>query len=66
VQTLEMVLPAAGEPEVLQARSRELGPVEPGRERVRVEATGVSFAEQAMRRGKSYGQPVFPFVPGYD
>jgi NADPH2:quinone reductase len=31
-----------------------------------VEATGVSFAEQQMRRGKYYDQPPFPFVPGYD
>jgi NADPH:quinone reductase-like Zn-dependent oxidoreductase len=31
-----------------------------------VEATGVSFAEQQMRRGKYYDQPEFPFVPGYD
>ena len=33
---------------------------------MRVEATGVSFAEQQMRRGKYYDQPKFPFVPGYD
>jgi NADPH:quinone reductase-like Zn-dependent oxidoreductase len=33
---------------------------------VRVEAAGVSFAEQQMRRGKYYDQPRFPFVPGYD
>jgi len=31
-----------------------------------VEASGVSFAEQQMRRGKYYDQPKFPFVPGYD
>jgi NADPH:quinone reductase-like Zn-dependent oxidoreductase len=31
-----------------------------------VEASGVSFAEQQMRRGKYYDQPPFPFVPGYD
>jgi NADPH2:quinone reductase len=28
--------------------------------------SGVSFAEQQMRRGKYYDQPDFPFVPGYD
>lgn len=33
---------------------------------VRVESTAVSFAESAMRRGRYYGQPAFPFVPGYD
>ena len=26
----------------------------------------MSFAESAMRRGRYYGQPEFPFVPGYD
>jgi NADPH2:quinone reductase len=31
-----------------------------------MEATGVSFAEQGMRRGAYPGQPPFPFVPGYD
>ncbi|GAB3873647.1 hypothetical protein GCM10029964_014260 [Kibdelosporangium lantanae] len=31
-----------------------------------MDATGVSFAEQQMRRGKYYDQPAFPFVPGYD
>ncbi|WP_262391450.1 medium chain dehydrogenase/reductase family protein [Nocardiopsis sp. CNR-923] len=31
-----------------------------------MEATGVSFAEQQMRRGKYFDQPPFPFVPGYD
>ena len=64
--TLQMVLPSVGEPEVIEPRSTELGPLEPGQARVRVEVTGVSFAEQAMRRGRYYQQPSFPFVPGYD
>jgi NADPH:quinone reductase-like Zn-dependent oxidoreductase len=62
----EIVLPAAGEPESLQVRTRELEQPTPGQAVVRVEATGVSFAEQQMRRGKYYDQPPFPFVPGYD
>jgi NADPH:quinone reductase-like Zn-dependent oxidoreductase len=33
---------------------------------LRMEATGVSFAEQQMRLGRYYDQPPFPFVPGYD
>ncbi|MGI3784963.1 MAG: zinc-binding dehydrogenase [Janthinobacterium lividum] len=66
MNTLQMVLPMVGEPEVLEPRSTELGPLAPGQARVRVEVTGVSFAEQAMRRGKYYQQPPFPFVPGYD
>ncbi|MGI3780619.1 MAG: zinc-binding dehydrogenase [Janthinobacterium lividum] len=66
MNTLQMVLPRVGEPEVIEPRSTELGPLGPGQARVRVEVTGVSFAEQAMRRGKYYQQPAFPFVPGYD
>jgi NADPH:quinone reductase-like Zn-dependent oxidoreductase len=62
----EIVLPAAVEPEELQVRTRELPEPGPGQAVVRVEATGVSFAEQQMRRGKYYDQPPFPFVPGYD
>lgn len=62
----EMVFPVAGEPETLTAVTRELAPPEPGEARVRVEATGVSAAEQALRRGKYYAQPAFPLVPGYD
>ena len=59
-------LPGIGEPETLQVRERELPTPGPGQVVVRVEATGVSFAEQQMRRGKYYDQPKFPFVPGYD
>jgi NADPH:quinone reductase-like Zn-dependent oxidoreductase len=62
----EIVLPGIGDPESLQIHSREVGPPGPGQALVRVEATGVSFAEQQMRRGKYYDQPPFPFVPGYD
>jgi NADPH2:quinone reductase len=62
----EIVLPGIGEPESLQIRARELNPPGPGQAVVRVEATGISFAEQQMRRGKYYDQPRFPFVPGYD
>ena len=47
-------------------RTREVPAPGPGQVLVRVEATGVSFAEQQMRRGKYYDQPKFPFVPGYD
>ena len=33
---------------------------------IAMEATGVSYAEIAMLRGRYPGQPAFPFVPGYD
>jgi NADPH:quinone reductase-like Zn-dependent oxidoreductase len=62
----EIVLPGAVEPEDLQVSTRELPEPRPDQAVVRVEATGVSFAEQQMRRGKYYDQPPFPFVPGYD
>src|SRR5947208_11750973 len=62
----EIVLPGVGEPESLQVRSRELPDPHAGQALVRVDATGVSFAEQQMRRGKYYDQPPFPFAPGYD
>lgn len=66
MKTLQMVLPSTGEAEVIQPRYVDLGPLETGQARVRVTMTGVSFAEQAMRRGVYYQQPPFPFVPGYD
>ena len=62
----EVVLPGIVEPEGLQIRTRALPAPGPGQAQVAVEATGVSFAEQQMRRGKYYNQPPFPFVPGYD
>ena len=64
--TVEVVLPGQVEPRGLVVSRRELPPLEHGQVLVRVEATGVSFAEQQMRRGKYYDQPPFPFVPGYD
>jgi NADPH:quinone reductase-like Zn-dependent oxidoreductase len=66
VRTTEIELPAVGDPETLRVRHRDLLDPVPGEALVRVEATGVSFAEQQMRRGKYYDQPAFPFVPGYD
>ncbi|MET8699727.1 medium chain dehydrogenase/reductase family protein [Kitasatospora sp. NPDC004723] len=63
---LEVVLPGVVAPEGLEIRRGAVP--QPGRGRVviGVEATGVSFAEQQMRRGRYYDQPPFPFVPGYD
>ncbi len=62
----EIVLPGVGAPETLQVRRRELPAPGAGEAAIRVEATGVSFAEGSMRRGRYPGQPRFPFVPGYD
>jgi NADPH:quinone reductase-like Zn-dependent oxidoreductase len=62
----EMVLPYAGAAVRLEKHQRVLPAPARGQVIVRVEATGVSFAEQQMRRGRYYDQPAFPFVPGYD
>jgi NADPH:quinone reductase-like Zn-dependent oxidoreductase len=63
---MSVVMPAAGEPETLELRHGEVRGPHEGEAVVRVEATGVSFAEQQMRRGRYFDQPAFPFVPGYD
>ncbi|WP_328583813.1 medium chain dehydrogenase/reductase family protein [Streptomyces sp. NBC_00370] len=63
---VEVVLPGKVEPEGLQIRRGAVPSAGPGQVVVLMEATGVSFAEQQMRRGRYYDQPPFPFVPGYD
>ncbi|MEV0431859.1 medium chain dehydrogenase/reductase family protein [Nocardia sp. NPDC050413] len=62
----EIVLPDRVEPDGLLVTRRPLPALGPGQAVVAVAASGVSFAEQQMRRGKYYDQPPFPFVPGYD
>ncbi|MGW2260990.1 medium chain dehydrogenase/reductase family protein [Streptomyces sp. NPDC001780] len=63
---VEVVLPGKVEPEGLRIRHGAVPAPGPGQVLVRMEATGISFAEQQMRRGRYYDQPPFPFVPGYD
>ncbi|MFF4906393.1 medium chain dehydrogenase/reductase family protein [Streptomyces sp. NPDC001260] len=63
---VEVVLPGKVEPEGLEIRQVVAPVAGAGQVVVRMEATGVSFAEQQMRRGRYYDQPPFPFVPGYD
>lgn len=53
-------------PSVLARATRALGAPGPGQALVKVLASGVSFAEVQMPRGRYPGQPAFPFVPGYD
>ncbi|MFI7000235.1 medium chain dehydrogenase/reductase family protein [Nocardia sp. NPDC050175] len=66
VTTTEVVLPGKVEANGLLIRTRPLATPGKGQVALRMDATGVSFAEQQMRRGKYYDQPPFPFVPGYD
>lgn len=62
----EIVLPGTVEPDGLEVRDRDLQTPAQGQVVLRMDATGVSFAEQQMRLGKYYDQPPYPFVPGYD
>ncbi|MET9470273.1 medium chain dehydrogenase/reductase family protein [Streptomyces sp. NPDC006544] len=63
---VQVVLPGIVAPEDLQIRHAAVPEAGPGQMVIAMEATGVSFAEQQMRRGRYYDQPPFPFVPGYD
>jgi len=62
----EIVLPGVVDPDGLHVQVRDLPAPGAGQVVLRMEATGVSFAEQQMRLGKYFDQPPFPFVPGYD
>ncbi|WJV51125.1 medium chain dehydrogenase/reductase family protein [Streptomyces flavofungini] len=62
----EVVLPGVVEPDGVEVRHVAAPTPGPSEVLLAMEATGVSFAEQQMRRGKYYDQPPFPFVPGYD
>ncbi|MGC9497251.1 medium chain dehydrogenase/reductase family protein [Streptomyces sp. WG7] len=64
--TTEAVLPGIVDPDGIQIRTRPVRPAGPGQVVLAMEAAGISFAEQQMRRGKYFDQPPFPFVPGYD
>lgn len=64
--TTKVVLPGLVEPDGLQLVTHPLAAPGRGQLLVAVEATGISFAEQSMRKGLYFGQPAFPFTPGYD
>lgn len=66
IRATEIVLPGVVGPAGLQVQVRELPAPGEGQVVLRMDATGVSFAEQQMRLGKYFDQPPFPFVPGYD
>ncbi len=62
----EIVLPGLVEPEGLIIHKRPVPTPGKGQALVEMLATGVSFAEQQMRRGRYAGVPKFPYVLGYD
>ena len=63
---MEIMLTGAGGPEMLRVTAGDAPEPGKGEVRVRVEASGVSFAEVQMLRQRYPRQPKFPFVPGYD
>ncbi|MFI9273067.1 medium chain dehydrogenase/reductase family protein [Kitasatospora sp. NPDC052896] len=63
---VQVVLPGIVAPEGLEIRHDAVPVAGRGQIVIAMEASGVSFAEQQMRRGRYYDQPPFPFVPGYD
>lgn len=64
--TTEVVLPKVSKPDGLLIQQRLLDNPGNGQVIIKVEASGVSFAEKSMMRDKYPGMPKFPFVPGYD
>lgn len=62
----EVVLPGVVDLAGFIIQDRTLDRPGAGQALIRTEASGISFAEQSMRRGRYPGQPAFPFVPGYD
>lgn len=64
--TTTIVLPGLVEPSGLEVATAPMPTPADRQLLVQVEATGIAFAEQAMRRGRYFGQPPFPFTPGYD
>lgn len=61
----EMHMPRTGKAGVLTARQVTLPPPGPGDARVRIEATGVAYADIVMRQGLYPGVKA-PVTPGYD
>jgi NADPH:quinone reductase-like Zn-dependent oxidoreductase len=66
VKYQHVILTRLGGPEVLEVVESEMARPEAGQVRVKVEATGVAFADVMMRHGKYPGVPKPPFTPGYD
>ena len=61
-----IVVTEFGQPNVLRVEEANLAEPGPGEVRVRVQATGVAFADILMRYGVYPGTPKPPFTPGYD
>lgn len=61
-----IIMPQQGDANVLTEKQLPIPRAKVGEVVIDVEASGVSFAEVQMLRGRYFSQPTFPFVPGYD
>lgn len=61
-----IIMPHKGDANVLIEKQVAAPHAKAGQVVIDVEASGVSFAEVQMLRGRYFNQPTFPFVPGYD
>lgn len=61
-----IIMPHQGNANVLIEQQVPAPHANAGQVVIDVEASGVSFAEVQMLRGRYFSQPAFPFVPGYD
>lgn len=66
MEITEIVITRAGGPDVLELRTRELGPPGPGEVQVRVHAAGINFADILARQGLYPDAPKLPCVVGYE
>jgi NADPH:quinone reductase-like Zn-dependent oxidoreductase len=61
-----IIMPHTGDASVLIEQQIPAPHAKAGQVVIDVEASGVSFAEVQMLRGRYFSQPAFPFIPGYD
>jgi NADPH:quinone reductase-like Zn-dependent oxidoreductase len=66
VKNERVLITRLGAPDVLRLVVEELPDPKPGEVRVKILATGVSFADILMRRGLYRPVPPLPYPPGYD
>ncbi len=66
MQNTRVLVPHPGGPEVLQVISEELPEPRAGTYRLKILASGVSYADLLMREGVHIETPQGPFTPGWD
>jgi NADPH:quinone reductase-like Zn-dependent oxidoreductase len=66
MRNTRVVLSALGGPEVFKVIEDEICDPGPNEVRIRILASGVSYADVLMRHGMYPGVPPIPYSPGYD